>query len=101
MNTERSCQVLLSLQRALLGEVTPNLRAVLVRYDDSTVHFVAIFDGPISEDDREGISSVETEVMADFPSSHRITHEVVRMDAPAQIPKDCAWAYLRKELFFE
>lgn len=93
----RRCEVLLSLQRALLGEVSPNLRAVTVSYTDSSVQFEAYFDGEISDEDREAMSMVETEVMADFPSSHVITHEVKRLDAPALIPKDRTWAYYRKE----
>jgi hypothetical protein len=93
----RRCEVLLSLQRALLGEVTPNLRAVTVNYDDTSIHFEAFFDGAISDDEREGMSLVETEVLADFPAVHKVTHEVIRMDAPAMIPKDRIWVYFRKE----
>jgi hypothetical protein len=93
----RRCEVLLSLQRALLGEVTPRLRAVTVKYAESSVHFEAYFDGEVSDEDRESMSLVETEVMADFPSDHLITHEVIRLDAPALIPKDRTWVYYRKE----
>jgi len=98
MNTDvRKCEVLLSLQRALLGEVSCNLRAVTVKFTETTIHFVAIYDGEPREEDRESMLLVETEVMADFSSSHAITHEVTRLDAPALIPKDRIWAFYRKE----
>jgi len=89
--------VLLSLQRALLGEVTPNLRVVTVTYDLESIHFDAFFDGPIGDEEREGMSLVETEVLAEFPATHKITHGVIRLDAPAPLPKDRIWVYYRKE----
>jgi len=93
----RRCEVLLSLQKALLGEVTPNLRAVTVRHDDASMHFEAFFDGPIGAEEREGMLLVETEVLAELHSRFRVTHALVRLDAPAPIPKDRAWVYFRKE----
>lgn len=93
----RRSRVLLSLQRALLGAVGPALRAVTVTYTDSSIRFEAYFDGEIGADDREAMSEVETEVMADFPPTHRITHDVTRLDAPASIPKDRTWVFHRKE----
>lgn len=93
----RRCEVLLSLQRALLGEVTPNLRAVTVAFTGDSIHFEAFFDGPIGDEEREAMSLVETEVLADFPPEHRVTHQLVRLDAPTLVPKDRTWAYHRKE----
>lgn len=94
----RRCEVLLSLQRALLGEVTPRLRAVTVRHAESSIHFDAYFDGEPNEEERESMSAVETEVMAGFPATHTTTHDVIRLDPPALIPKDRIWVYFRKEL---
>lgn len=93
----RRCEVLLSLQQALLGEVGYNLRAVTVKYAEESVHFEAYFNGEVADEDREAMLLVETEVMADFPSTHAITHEVIRLDAPELIPKDRIWVYCRKE----
>ncbi len=97
----RRCDVLLAFQRALLGEVTPSLRAVTVRYDETSIHFEAFIDGEIHDEEREAMSLVETEVMAEFPSTHTITHEVIHLDAPASIPKDRTWVYFRKEPLLE
>lgn len=57
----------------------------------------AYFDGEIDEEDRETMSLVETEVMARFPSTHIVTHDLIRLDAPALIPKDRTWVYFRRE----
>jgi hypothetical protein len=97
----RRCEVLVALQQALLGEVTANLRAVTVSYDETSIHIEAYFDGEIHDEEREAISLVETEVMAEFPPTHMITHELIRRDAPALIPKDRAWVYFRKEPLLE
>ncbi len=61
----RQC-VLLSVQRALLGEVPPALRGVTLGWDDSLIYLRCYFDGPISEEDHESMELVATEVMADF-----------------------------------
>lgn len=97
MSDSRRNTVLMALQQALLGEVVSHLRAVTVEYDDQSVHFCAYFDGDVSEDDRESLSCVETEVMAALPSSNAVTHEAIRLDAPAPIPKDRTWVYYRAE----
>ena len=93
----RRCEVLLCLQNALLGAVASNLRAVLVRYDSSSVHFEAYYDGPIGEDEREVMSLVETEVLAALPASNTVEHSLTRLDAPAPIPKERIWVFFRKE----
>jgi len=85
-------RLLLSLQRAMLGEVTPNIRAVTCRI------LRWIIDGPVSEKLRDDLSVIGTEVVSDF-SSHRISEEFVRRDAPADIKTLYLddLAYLRKE----
>jgi hypothetical protein len=93
----RKQSVLVALQQALLGEVSERLRAVTVSYDETSLHFEAIFDGKVGDDDRESMSYVETELIALFPSAHVITHAVQQSDFPAPIPKDKAWAFYRKE----
>ena len=94
---DRSNAVLLSMQRALLGAIPPRLRAVTVRFDDTRLHFDAFFEGAIRDEDHETMSEVETELIAGFPDEHQISHELIRLDPPALIPKDRAWVYFRKE----
>ncbi len=93
----RRCEVMMALQQALLGEVSPQIRAVSVSWEDGSIHFLAYIDGPISEEVRESMSCSETELMALFPSSESVTHEVIRLDEPLPIPKDLVWVYRRRE----
>lgn len=72
--------VLLSLQRALLGEVFPALRAVTVEWSESAVKFVAYVDGELEDADADSLSAVAAEVSADFPPSVEVDYEVVRRD---------------------
>jgi hypothetical protein len=98
MMSERKLHVLVELQQALLGEVSRTLRAVTVLYDDDSIHFDAYYDGKITDDAREAMSRVETELIAAFPETHRISYSVKRLDFPALIPKDRVWVFYRQEV---
>lgn len=94
---QRHCEVLLAVQLALLGEVTPNLRAVTVEYLDISIQVESLFDGPPSEDELEGMACAETEVLALFPESHTVSWTVRNLPGPNPIPKGKPLAFLRKE----
>jgi hypothetical protein len=77
---ELRVRLLLSIQRALLGEVTPNIRAVTAQIDAQTIVLRWIIDGEISDNFRCDLSAVGTEVVADF-ETHQIAEEFIRCDA--------------------
>ena len=81
---ELRVRLLLSIRRALLGEVTPNIRAVTAQIDAQTIVLRWIIDGEISDSFRRNLSAVGTEVVADF-ASHQIAEEFIRCDAPRSI----------------
>ena len=60
-------KVLLTLQVALLGMVTPGMRSVLVSWSESQIRARIIFDEEPTPDDIEDTSVIEAEVMASFP----------------------------------
>jgi hypothetical protein len=64
-----------------------------------TIMMHCIFDGEISDDDRELLSVSATEIIADFPSPYTISFECFRLDSPNDLSsrflKD--WVYLRHE----
>jgi hypothetical protein len=93
----RRTRILLSVQRALLGEVSANLRAVTA-HDDELVLVVFYFDGPISEEDAETVSVIHTEIIADFFPEVEVEVKCVRLDAPTRIEDDGLRIYRRKEL---
>lgn len=97
MSDERATDVLLAIQDALLGAVSTRLRAITIRWDPSSIHFDAYFDGEVTDEDRETMAIVDTEVLAGFPETHTVTHAVHRIDFPAQIPKSGKFVFLRWE----
>jgi len=82
IDSELRQNVLLSLQRALLGEVFPALRTVSVEISNDGVKFYCYVDGPPTEEDLESLECVETEVMADFAEDFDVSHEVLQVDVP-------------------
>lgn len=90
-------ELLLSVQRALLGAVSPSLRGVTVGWQDNLIRLRFYFDGPISDEEYSAVQVVSTEVIADFQSPWEINEEILRLDPPT--PLECleAWAFLRRE----
>lgn len=100
MNESRSvtqASVLLSLQRALLDEVFPALRAVTVEWSDAHVTFYAYVDGEIPEEHLESMSLVATYVGADFWEGVTIDHQVVRVDVPERVRDGRLAVFRRRE----
>lgn len=86
-----------SVQRALLGSVTPNLRGVAVDWDETEILVICYFHGSISDDDREEMSCVHTEVATDFVDIVPVHFRLDRLDMPAKMNGFRAWVFLRKE----
>jgi hypothetical protein len=95
---ELRVRLLLSIQRALLGEITPNVRAVTAGIDERTITLRWIIDGEITDELEDDLSAAGAEVIADF-ETHQIAEEFIRSDAPR--PLDELYldhiAYVRKE----
>ena len=91
-------RLLLSIQRALLGEVTSNIRAVTANIDSNAITLRWIIDGEISDRFRLDLSVVGAAVVADF-AKHKIAEEFVRRDAPSAMDELFLdhLAYLRRE----
>ena len=102
-------KILLSVQRGLLGSVTSNIRGVATDWNDSEIRIVCYYHGPISDDDREEMSCVHTEVATDFIDIAPVDFVLEQLDMPKKLigPEavigaekmigNRAWAYLRKE----
>lgn len=99
MNTEARAAILLSVMRALWGQVTPEIRAVICRPQGDKAFGIEFYiDGPVADSVKESASCVETEVLADFLADFDIAHSVIRLDAPQPIPTDGSLVvYVRKE----
>jgi hypothetical protein len=97
----RHHKVMLAMQVAMLGEITTNMRAVAVIYDDTSLRFQIFFDGAPTSSEHESVSSIETGLLALFPHEHEILGQWVQLEFPLPLPKDVHFAYQRKEPPFE
>ncbi len=70
----------LSIQRAMLGEVTSELRVAAFSVSGLSLDVRFYYDGEISEKDIESVSCVETEILADYPPEHTVTASYIRLD---------------------
>ena len=93
--------MLLSIQRALLGEIVPEMRAISADVGSEVVRLTVFVDGAISDALVEDFDAAVTQVVADFPypddGDPRIEFDVVRVDAPARIESRGTWVFFRKE----
>lgn len=88
----------LNIQRALLGEVSGKLRAVVFSVSNLSLDIRFYFDGKISEEDIESASYVETEVLADYEEDYKVVVRCLQLDAPMPIFDDGTWVFKRREL---
>lgn len=94
---DRMHVVLLKVQLALLGEVSPPLRAIFVSWTETSIHLDCYFDGEIDDKDTESMACVDTELVAIFPEDHTIAHTLHRLDYPTPLPQRLTCVYARRE----
>jgi len=95
----KQADLLLSVQRALLGAVSSSLRAVACAWHDEQIILRFVFDGSISDADEESMHIVASEVIADFHAPATIDEQIIRSDYPSNLNDHAleSWAYIRKE----
>lgn len=103
MNMENKLELInyfkLSIQRALLGNITSNMRAIVAEIKDHDIQLFFYFDGEIEEDDEETASRTGAEVVADFDDSFDLDVNVRRLDYPEPIEHATGICiFLRKEI---
>lgn len=96
-------RVLLSLQRALVGEVTPQMRYIGVEHSPARIHILIWHDGELAAVVREYFdASVVTQVVSDFTGAEyegiEVTYEFIQVDAPARPALRGTLVYGRSEL---
>jgi len=99
METYSITYALLSVQRALLEAVTPELRAVTVDVcNDKKLFYIHFYyHGNVSEKIIDLWECAITEASADFGPDCVLDAGVERLDYPQKIPARGRYAYLRKE----
>ena len=84
----------LSIQRALLGEVTDRLIAVTCGIHGKTVQIRVYFSGEVTPNDIERVSFLGGEVIADFPEPYKIEETTLSADDGEPEMLDF-WAFIR------
>src|SRR5215813_7353975 len=89
----------LSLQSALIGEVTSNMAAVTCALRQNLIVLRCYYFGMPSEADKQRLLAISSEVIADFPAPYDIVEECVSYHSSRQLP-DCLdfWAFMRAEV---
>lgn len=92
---------MLSVQRALLGAIKPHMRAILVGFDEESIYIKSVVDQSVTEEDREDLSIIGGEILADFPFINSIVEECsFSNDKPSALTINSfkGFAYMRYEL---
>ncbi|MFZ4099428.1 MAG: hypothetical protein ACOYKZ_03760 [Chlamydiia bacterium] len=77
--------ILYATNRALLGEVTPNLRYVLVDWTEPTIRLLFYYDGPITDQDTATAARAAAFVRS-WLATAQVQPVVERLDYPNKIP---------------
>ncbi|MFI5334700.1 MAG: hypothetical protein ACHQT8_06010 [Chlamydiales bacterium] len=91
--------VRLSLQRALLCEISPNLRLVAFDYDKlkKEIFLYFYFDKQITDENKSSVNSIAGEVTGDFDEKTQVVEKCIHLDFPARLPAHQFSVYHRKE----
>ncbi len=94
--------LLLSAQRALLGNVSSKLRAVSAYTQNDEIHVHFYYDGEISEEDKELAESAVDQIISDFHidkkgNDMKFITPIIRLDYPEKINFEGEWVYYRYE----
>lgn len=90
--------MVLSLNRVLLGEVSPKLREVEFSSDDRYIYLRFFYDQDLDDDDRDSTYTIAATVASDFPG-YSLKDEIISGDSlPHIAPHGIAWetAYARR-----
>jgi hypothetical protein len=102
VNIDLRTSVLLSVQRALVGEITREMRAVSVEWSAEQVLLRVFTDGALPEQAKEDFDAgVVTQVIADLPfatgDNPRVDVEFIQCDPPASLPPVGEFVFGRAE----
>lgn len=90
----------LSAQKALLGNVLPNLRAVCVDCEVGKIFVSFYVDGKISKENMESYNNTVDQIIADFLKDEKKNDSelsIVQLDYPEKMPLKGDWVYYRSE----
>lgn len=90
--------VLLSVQRALLGMIYPEIRAIAVGFEETKkLTLIYYLDREPNKDDFDNLSDVTGEVLADIDFSEVIEKCIYTTESISKLNSLESWVYIRKE----
>lgn len=89
--------VKLSAQRAFLGEIRREFRAVTIAIDGCSIDVLVYVDGVEIEAYEEVATMIEAEMAADFDASCCVKVKFLRIDFPEVISDFGVWVFKRYE----
>lgn len=87
----------LSAQRAFLGEIRKEFRAITISLEDKAIEVLVYVDGEIAEEYKALSSIIEAEMTADFDADYGVRVNFVRSDFPGMISDFGLWVFQRHE----
>ena len=94
-------EVLLSAQKALLGMIYPEVRAIAIGYLEKTLKLLYYLEREPNESDYEILEEVTSEIIADFPSETFDHIEEICLFSEKRmndLENLNGWIYIRKEV---
>lgn len=93
-----------SLVHAFLGRIDSKVRGVQMSYENANdTKITCYIEGELTEEEREEICEIETEIICDFGTPYNeinIWVETIGLDSPKPLPHDYSaaeWFYIKKE----
>jgi len=90
----------LALQKALVGQVTPEMRLVSIEPSDALVRVVVYYDRSLPDDDRaefaDEVASVVGLDLGDPPAGPEVACHFLRCDDPQRVPVRGEIVFARK-----
>ena len=95
---KNSFQISSSVQRALLGEITNNIKGIISYIDNNSLYLKVYFYRKPSEEEKENMRVVMTEVSVDFPHEvEEFKEEFIVWDGKSSFSTIKNLVFLRKD----
>jgi hypothetical protein len=94
----KNSDLICSVSHALLGRITPNLRAVYITLEDEMAVLSFYYDKKPTEDEVELASLADTDFISDFPDDFKSDFRVNTAPYPTAIPNKGFCIYHRAEI---
>jgi hypothetical protein len=91
--------VLLSAQRAILGEIYAEIRAIAVGFDSKKLTIICYLDRMPIEDDYENLSNISGQILADIDFETVEEKCVFSKDLLSELDSLDSFIYARKEIY--